>query len=204
MRIVLVHGMGRTPLSLRRLASRLRQAGFAPRTFGYVAAFETFEHIVDRLAMVLAEDAGRPYAAIGHSLGGLLLRAAAARLPVRHRPTHVVMLGTPHVSPRLARRLSSRRFYRIVHGDAGQVLADPVRMAAIPPSVSPATVVAGTRGPTGRWSPFGSDPNDGIVSVSEVEAPGLAIVLVPALHTFLVTDRRVVQVVIERLGGTSR
>lgn len=188
MRIVLVHGMGRTPLSLRRLAGRLRHEGYAPRQFGYLAAFEAFDDIVDRLARVLAEEAGRPYAAIGHSLGGLLLRAAAVRLAADQRPSHIVTLGTPHVAPRLARRMNRRRLYRVVHGDAGQVLADPVRMAAMPAFVSPTTIIAGTRGPTGRWSPFGNEPNDGIVSLTEVEAPGTELVQVPALHTFLMND----------------
>ena len=31
----------------------------------------------------------------------------------------------------------------------------------------PYTIIAGTGGPRGRWSPFGSEPNDGIVAVSE-------------------------------------
>jgi alpha-beta hydrolase superfamily lysophospholipase len=100
--------MGRTPLSLFRLARHLRRAGHRPRVVGYIAAVERFPAIRDRVRRRLehAARSGQPYAAIGHSLGGLFLRAALdawpAALPL---PRHVIMLGTPNRLPRLARRL---------------------------------------------------------------------------------------------------
>jgi pimeloyl-ACP methyl ester carboxylesterase len=201
LRVVLVHGIGRTPLSLRRLATRLRAAGLRPERFGYLAALEPFDRIVTRLAARCAASADAPWAAVGHSLGGLLLRAAVARLPARRRPQRLVLLGTPHRVPRLARRLHRSRAYRLIHGDCGQLLADPGRMASIPLPGVPLTVLAGTRGPRGRWSPFGDEANDGIVSVSEVGLPGLDPIEVPVLHTFLPQDARVARLVLAGLDG---
>ena len=147
--VLLVHGMGRTPLSLFRLARHLRRAGHRPRVVGYVAALERFPAIRDRVRrrLELVARSGQPYAAIGHSLGGLLVRAALdgwpAALPL---PRHVIMLGTPNRPPRLARRLHRLWPYRLVNGECGRLLAQAEFFLGLPPMAVPCTIVAGTGG----------------------------------------------------------
>ena len=113
-KVLLVHGMGRTPLSMWRLARTLRRAGLATEGFGYVAAWQPVSAIVDRLRARLEAMADGDYVVIGHSLGGLLLRAAVATLPRGvPRPQRIIMLATPNHSPRLARRFEHAWWYRI-------------------------------------------------------------------------------------------
>jgi len=181
------------------LAARLRHAGVRCRLFGYVAAAEPFDRIAARLARWLQHSAGR-YVAIGHSLGGLLLRAAIEALPpAACRPEHLFLLGTPNRSPRVARRLQRWWPYRFMHGDSGQMLAAPERMAALPRPAVPTTVIAGARGWRGRWSPFGAEENDGVVAVSEVAMDGLHLVRVPAVHTLLMNSRQVFDLIVGQL-----
>jgi alpha-beta hydrolase superfamily lysophospholipase len=119
MRVLLVHGMGRTPLSLRLLAKFLRQQGYRSERLGYVAALEGFSRIQSRVRQRLERlsQTGEPYAVLGHSLGGLTLRAA---LPGVHpAPLHLIMLGTPNQPPRLARRLRRLWIYRLLCGESG-------------------------------------------------------------------------------------
>jgi hypothetical protein len=201
--VLLVHGMGRTPLSLFRLARHLRRAGHQPRVVGYVAAVERFPTIRDRVRRRLeaAARSGQPYAAIGHSLGGLLLRAALdgwpAALPL---PRHLIMLGTPNRPPRLARRLHRLWPYRLVNGECGRLLAQVEFFMGLPPLGVPCTIVAGTGGWRSRWSPFGPDANDGIVAVDEAELDGPAyLARVPVRHTFMMNDRRVRDLVLHAL-----
>jgi hypothetical protein len=196
MHAILVHGMGRTPASMLVLAYRLRRLGIRPRLFGYSATVESFAAIAGRLTRQLRSHGSGPYIGIGHSLGGLLLRAAVADLSRDDRsPDHLFLLGTPNRSPRLARRLRDRWLFRLVHGDCGQMLADPSRMEAIPTPVVPMTLVAGTTGWTGRRSPFGDEPNDGVVTVSEVGLDGHDPVPIPLPHTFVMNGRRVADVI---------
>jgi len=202
MRVVLVHGLLRTRWSLRRLARALRAEGCQPELFGYVAARESFESIAARLAARL-ERADGAWCAVGHSLGGLLLRAAISTLPSERRASRLVQLGTPNVSPRLARRLHRTLPYRVLHGDSGRLLADPERMARLPWPGVPVTVVAGTAGPRGRFSPFGGDPNDGLVAVEETTWPGAERVELPVRHTFMMNDREVRRVVLRRCGDAA-
>jgi hypothetical protein len=195
--VLLVHGLWRTPLSFLSLVHSLRAWGHRPEQFGYAAVAERYDGIVDRLARRLdglASD-GEPYAVIGHSLGGVLLRSALPRLAAP-LPEHLVMLGTPNRPPRLARRLGVRWVYRHLTGECGVNLSNEAFYASLPPPLVPYTVVAGTAGPRGRWSPFGDEPNDGIVAVSETPVRDDDVVaLRPVTHTFMMNDRGVQAVI---------
>lgn len=200
MRVLLVHGMGRTPLSMWRLARALRRAGVSTETFGYVAAWQSVELIVGRLRARLESMADHEYVVIGHSLGGLLLRAAVASLPAgARRPQRIIMLATPNHSPQLAQRFEHAWWYRLLNGDAGALLAHESRIAEIPPLDVPCTVIAGTRGINGRFSPFGDSDNDGLVAVAETELAGAdEWISLPLRHPFIMNDARVQALVEER------
>ena len=201
--VLLVHGMGRTPVSMWRLARALRGAGVATEQFAYATAWESVDGIVRRLQRRLIALAAADYVVVGHSLGGLLLRAAIGSLPDGvHRPGHLIMLGTPNRSPRLARRFEHSWWYRLLNGDAGALLASEARLARIPSPDMPCTIVAGTRGVSGRWSPFGREPNDGLVAMSETQLDGcLERIEVPARHPFLMNDATARRVILRTVRG---
>jgi hypothetical protein len=185
--ILLVHGLGRTPLSLFGLGAALRRAGHRTRFFGYSSTFETVPRIVRRLGRVLRAIArlGQPVGLVGHSLGGLFLRRVLPAAPAL-RVHHLVLLASPAVPPRMA-RFVWRWFppFRLFTRDCGRFLMSPEDFAALPELSVPFTVIAGTAGPCGRWSPFGDEPNDGLVAVSEVRIGSAAPVLIPVLHTVI-------------------
>jgi hypothetical protein len=192
MRLLLVHGMGRTPLSLTRLSRFLRQVGYRPERLGYVAALESFERIrarVRRRLEALSRD-GEPYAVIGHSLGGLALRAALPDLDPP--PRHLIMLATPNQPSQLAFRLHRLWPYRLVCGESGQLLARKEFYAQLPPPAVPYTIIAGCAGPCGPRSPFGYEANDWIVTVEETKiTPGDRPTIFQVGHTFMMNDGRV-------------
>ena len=192
--------MGRSPVSTWGLARHLRASGHTTHSFGYVAALESFERIVSRLNARLDAIAARGvYAVVGHSLGGLLLRhALAGRRPP---PRHLVMLATPNQPSRMARRF--RRFwpFRLATGEPGKLLSEPDFFTRLPPPAVPYTIIAGTAGPCGRWSPFGAEPNDWLVAVSEtVIQPGDQPILLPVEHTFMMRHPQVRKAVVEALA----
>jgi len=197
-----IHGMGRTPLSGSRLLRRLRRAGLQTRTFGYSATFEDCDTIVarlrTRLALLAATD---DYIVIGHSLGGVLLRAALNLLPSGSPlPRHVYLLGSPVLASRIATRLKSNWLFRIFTGDCGQLLGSPDRMKAIGPLAVPTTGIVGVRGASGRYTPFGDEANDGLVSVSEGVAPWLSNqVQVPVFHTLLPSSVLVANIIVREV-----
>lgn len=207
--VLLVHGMARSPLSLRPLASAARLEGARVHHFGYTATFETVDHMVNRLTRRLATITGwGPTLAVGHSLGGVLLRMAVPRLPEGTRPPErLILLASPSQPSRVARKLKGFLPFRILNGDAGQMLADPERMAAIPLPGVPTTVVLGTGGSQATWTPFSGEPNDGLVAEAEALLHcGEEVVTTPALHSFVMKHaevRRLVRDTVRALAQPS-
>jgi hypothetical protein len=177
---------------MRRLARDLHLLGYSVEVLTYWSAFERFSRIVGRVRQRLGSLAAHgPYAAIGHSLGGLLIRAAIADSSLAW-PAHLIMLGTPNQPPRLAQRLRTFWPYRWANGECGQLLARPEFYAELPPLSIPYTIIAGTGGHRGWGSPFGADPNDGVVAVAEtLVSPADQPMIFPVRHTFMMNDRRV-------------
>jgi hypothetical protein len=205
MRLLLIHGMGRTPLSLALLGRRLSQQGHNVRFFGYAAFQESFDQIVDRLvATIRATIEQRPYALIGHSLGGILARAALPSLANRP-PRQLIMLAPPNQAPSLARRLRKHLLYRLMTRDCGGKLADQAFYATLPHPTIHTTIIAGTAGPRGHWSPFGDRPNDGVVAVEETHlGPNTEVILVPSVHTLIMNSRQVTRIICELLTDSQK
>ena len=185
---LLVHGLGRTPVSMFPLAGVIRRAGLRTHFFGHSCTVEPLNQIIARLAAVLLRV--RPAYIVAHSLGGLLSRFALERTPP---PVlrHLVMLGTPNRPPRLAAYFWKWLPFRVFAGQSGRFLATPDDYNRLPAPHYPCTVIAGTAGPVGKFSPFGCEPNDGVVSVSETELPGAAHFTVPAWHTWMMAHPQV-------------
>jgi hypothetical protein len=191
MDVVLIHGMGRTPLSMLRLRHRLRRAGHRAILFGYSPTFETLEGTTARLVRKIGRQVTGDYALIGHSLGSVIIRNALGRLRERP-PAACCFLAPPMVACKAARFFARYWLYRGVMGEMGQLLADEGFMARLPLPTVPTRVYAGTGGPRATWLPFGLAPNDVILSVAE--ATGRfdgTVVEVPAIHTFIMHSRTV-------------
>jgi hypothetical protein len=187
---VLVHGMGRTPVSMVLLALRLRRAGFATAIFGYLATLERFPACAARLQRFIEKRAGAvPFIVVGHSLGTVLLRDVLPRLA--RAPAACFLLAPPARACVGARMFAPFLPYRIITGEMGQLLADERFMASVPVPACPTWIYAGTGGPRGAFYPLGDEPNDGILKVSETQISGVPVVLVPAMHTFLMNSRLV-------------
>jgi hypothetical protein len=205
MKILLIHGLSRTPLSLLGLEWYLQQKGRTTEQFGYIAFAETFERIVARLRVRLQALASQgSYGIVAHSLGGLLARAALG-LGFIECPKHLVMLGTPNQPPRLATHAWQLPPFRWWTGQCGLNLTNPAFFASLPGLESPYTIVAGTGGPRGFWSPFGDEFNDGIVALSETRLSHQdRIVQLPVMHTFMMNDSSVQKTVAQAFGIEDR
>jgi hypothetical protein len=172
-----------------------------------MATFEDFPSIKNRLARKITEIAKQDeYVLIGHSLGGVLIRGALAALPPGTRlPNRVFLLGSPIRSSRVARFFQNNWIFRIATRDCGRLLSSDERMEQVEPTAVPTTSIVGTRGLYGRFSPFGDEVNDGIVSASEISADWISEVIhVPTIHTYMPSNKRVSQLVIERLHMTEK
>lgn len=192
MDLVLIHGMGRTPLSMMRLRRRLRQRGHNPILFGYSPTFETLQGATARLVRLVDRRIGnRPYALIGHSLGTVIIRTALGQLENRAPSAHF-FLAPPILACKAARYFSRFWLYRLLTGEMGQLLARDAFMRQLPMPPMPTRIYAGVRGPRAARFPFGMEANDGILSVAEATGDFKSMVVeVPSMHTFIMNSKQV-------------
>lgn len=192
--VVLLHGLGRTPRSMRPVAECLTQRGYRISNIGYPSRSATVRSLAESVAhevCAIATDA--PMHFVTHSLGGILLRLAVADglIPL-HRIGRVVMLGPPNGGSHLADALTRWRtlgwFYRLATGPAGLELGveGDSAVSTLPPLPFETGIIAGSRSVNPLLSLFLPRPNDGKVSVAQAAAPGMrAFLVVPHSHPFL-------------------
>ncbi len=214
MRVFVIHGMGRTPVSMWLLARRLKTAGYRPSLFGYAVTLADLEAIksrfVERVHKVLAADGaegGRPeeaprYAVIGHSLGNLVARLASPELPAGF--CRFAMLAPPNRPPVMAHTLKDNPLFRAFTRDAGRRLADDDYFAALPVPRVASLIIAGNGGPLASWLPFAGRPNDAILRVDETRLEGVPMIEVPGVHTFLMNRADVFAAICEFFSAPPR
>ncbi len=200
MRVFLIHGMGRTPVSMWLLARRLKTAGYRPSLFGYTVTLADLKAIkgrlVERVRKALEDDAaaadvaasgqsaGSPrYAIIGHSLGNLVARLASPELPAGF--CRFAMLAPPNRPPVMAHTLKDNPLFQAFTRDAGRRLADNDFFTSLPVPKVRSLIIAGNGGPRASWLPFAGRPNDAILRVEETRLEGVPMIEVPGVHTFL-------------------
>lgn len=172
--VFLVHGMGRTPLSMVLLARRLERAGYRVSSFGYWSTTGTVADLgaalADRVA-VLTGDAPAVHF-VGHSLGNIIVRWMLAHArPDRAR--RVVMLAPPNQGAAAADRWARWVGWAMptIH-DLRTLPESTVRTLPRPPAEIDVGIIAG-RG-------------DAKVRVHETHLEGARDhAVVPGYHTFI-------------------
>jgi Serine aminopeptidase, S33 len=187
--VVLVHGMGRTSLSMRPLARKLEQAGFATSSFDYSSTRYGVDELCAQLAAHVAklerdEDACVHF--VGHSLGNLLIRGALGAAPPAH-VGRIVMLAPPNRGAAAADALAPWFGWLLEPLDELGPAGVAARLPVPPLRVG---VIAGTL--------------DGKVSVEETHLSGEKDhVSVPALHSFLMNRADVQELTLRFLRSGS-
>jgi triacylglycerol lipase len=180
--VVLLHGMGRSWVSMVLLGHRLKRAGYEIHLFGYSPRRATLDELSRGLQALIAEQVeSKTYHLIGHSLGNIIVRDGFRR---RYRPElkRIVMLSPPNGPAALASSLRHNRLYRWWTGDSGQKLGDEAFYRTLPVPGVEFGVLAGDRG-----HHFGFDePNDGVVRVENTKLRGMTdFRVVHRTHTFI-------------------
>lgn len=189
--VVLVHGLWMGGWVMTPLAHRLHADGFAAVPFSYPSMTESLSASAADLARYVASLAVAPLHFVGHSLGGLLILRCLIDHP-ELPPGRVVLLGSPCLGSRAARRLRSLPLGSRLLGKALTQWLDQGPFPDMPGRE--VGVVAGSLGVgMGRLVAAGLPrPHDGVVAVDEARLPWARdVTVLPVSHTGLLLSRRV-------------
>jgi pimeloyl-ACP methyl ester carboxylesterase len=194
--VVLLHGIARGAGSMSNLEKSFVRAGYAVLNVEYPSRKSALEVLAAGLHADISAVAARSRHVhfIGHSMGGLLIRAYLSK----HRPENlgrVVMIGTPNGGSEVADWLGDTWLYRKFYGPAGQQLKTSAGYDAMfgAPDYPVGTIA-------GNWT---VDPlcyfiipgaNDGNVSVKSVRLAGETDhIVLPVTHSFMQQNSVVVK-----------
>ncbi len=190
--VVLLHGLGRGPASMRPLEPALRREGYVVLNLGYRSRSETIAELAEKtLGPVFAKaPAGARIHVVTHSLGGILVRQYLATHGAPASLGRVVMLAPPNGGSEIVDRLETWSLYARINGPAGLALGTapthaPAALGAIPRGAE-IGVIAGDF----SWNPLFSalipGADDGKVSVARTHLAGERDhVTLPYSHTWL-------------------
>ena len=174
--VVLLHGFGRQGNAMFLLQKRIRDAGFKAHSIEYASMQDPPDVILEKVGAQIAicckNDSGRVHF-VGHSLGGLIIRAYLDKKPLENLG-RVVLLGTPNQGSELVDIYGDSWLIKIL-GPTARVLGtdDESFPSRIGPPYYPLGIIAGTAGTNPLTEDQLPGPDDGLVSVKSTKIDGM-------------------------------
>lgn len=197
--VVAVHGVWMRGAAMRVLRRRLEADGYDVYVFSYPSVSSNLVENAKRLAEFIDGVPGDVVHAVGHSLGGVLLRAMLEAAPPA-RLGRVVCLGSPFTGS-----LTASRVARLPGGSRliGRSLAELLARGGFDAWRAPNElgIIAG-RVPLGFGRLFGPfrEPNDGTVAIAETRlADAHDHLVMPVAHMALLWSPEVARQVVHFL-----
>lgn len=181
--VFLVHGMGRTPLSMFLLGRRLERAGYRVASFGYLSTTGSVADLGAALARRVETMTGGAPAVhfVGHSLGNIIVRWMLAHARP-DRAGRVVMLAPPNQGAASADRWARWVGWAMPTIHDLRTLPESTVRTLPPPADVDVGIIAGQR--------------DAKVRVHETQLEGARDhAVVPSYHTFIMNRADVHQLV---------
>jgi pimeloyl-ACP methyl ester carboxylesterase len=198
-RVVLLHGLGRTDLSMYFIERELSERGYRVFNVGYPSTEHSIEYLAeDELGPALAGccvGSNDTIHFVTHSMGGIVLRYYLEKHEIENLG-RVVMISPPNKGTELADWVAENEFLESVLGPSVEELGTGAE--SVPRRLGPVDfelgIIAGDRSLNPLFSRLIPGEDDGKVSVEATKVPGMSDFLVVAhSHTYIMMNDDVVE-----------
>jgi hypothetical protein len=192
--IVLLHGLGRGTTSMWLLASRLEDAGYYVHRVGYSSLDQRPDEILQDISKQINEccrDHEQPVHFVGHSLGGLMIRAYLQDNEVDNLG-RVVLLGTPNNGTEAADHFSDGWLMKILGPTANALGTDDESFPnSLAPPYYPVGIIAGKLNSRLNDQVVPGE-DDGLVSIESTKIDGMTdFIVIETGHSMMRYDSEV-------------
>lgn len=196
--VILLHGLGRTALSMTMIEHHLIQSGYAVVNIDYASTQQPISAVAHgAVAAAVSRCQGRGYDRIHfvtHSLGAIVVRSYLQTHPLP-AGSRVVMLAPPNQGSELADWAQQKlpKMIRLAGPAVSQLGTDGETLVARLKPIAPEVgIIIGTD----SWNPFFSKilpgPDDGAVTIERAKLKEMTGFMVsPCNHTSILLDREV-------------
>ncbi len=202
--VILLHGLTRSPASMRKLETVLTAKGYMVVNQGYDSRAAAIEDLAgptldEALSKCAAKD--RTVHVVAHSLGGILVRQYLAEKSISGLG-RVVMLGPPNQGSEITDKIADLPGYSWLNGPAGNQLG--TGEGSVPVNLGPADfdvgVIAGDRSINLFLSGLIPEADDGKVSVERTKLEGMNDhITLPVSHPFLMRNENAISQILHYL-----
>ncbi len=210
-RVILLHGLGRTALSLARLERAVAGAGYRVQAWRYPSRRHAIAELVAQFRRQLSgwAAAGGPVHFVGHSLGAILIRAGLID-PPPFPLGRIVMIAPPNNGVRLVRTFRNWPQLAALYGRPARELASGARwLRELGAPAAEIGVIAGDRrfhplNPTSYLNALSGNrhAHDGTVEVASARLAAMAdFLVVRANHTFICNHPEVIRETVHFLNS---
>ncbi len=200
--VILLHGLGRTRRSMRKIEKRLKATGFKVWNKGYPSTSKTMQALTEVEITEAVAYCHRQHATkihfVTHSLGGILVRLYLQenKLPDQSK---IVMLCPPNHGSEVIDKFKKFTAFKWLLGPAGQALGTQVQ--SMPNRLRPVQgdigVIAGEKSRDPWFSSIIPGENDGKVSVASTRLKEMNdFITVKCGHTFIMNNREVMNQIV--------
>lgn len=197
--VILLHGMGRTSLSLGPIENALELRGYHVWNESYPSLTQGVDEIAplaieSGLEFCHSHQAERVHF-VTHSLGGIIVRYYLQDHQIANLG-RIVMLAPPNQGSEVTDEMKDGFFYKTFMGPAGQALGTDGN--SLPNKLKPIAgeigIIAGEKDAEPWFLPEIPGDDDGKVAVERTKLPEMKdFILVEAGHTFIMRDDEVIR-----------
>lgn len=199
--VIVIHGFARRARSMNKIAKKIHQSGYEVRNVDYDSIHQSIDEIKEevftKFDQYIADSQSREIHFIGHSLGGLLVRAYLDQTTVKNLGS-VVLMGAPNKGSQLVNQYEDKWYFSWLGPAVFELKVGGSQfLKELKAPYYKVGVIAGSK-PYSKFSAgMLEGDHDGLVTVESTKLKGMHdFIVIDVNHSRMKRDPRVIEQVI--------